>query len=220
MLAPLLDQMTTRDIGRRFTAQQAIKFLEEFSCGMSHEDLEQSPPPRTDLCNWMSYEEYDRWRYLPEDFLRNWGHLREPKPSSTIKLLRYICEFHWGRVVVQLIRSAINFGKATFAHWSWLAESMSTIFGIHRRVMMVVSWFNWNFNMVNACNTLIWIVDLVWRLSWDGHDGPTVYKRWKDWNLKTPRFALQWIIPNATSIPAYFANRYSHKDDLLSLIWA
>jgi hypothetical protein len=109
MFAPLLDRMTTRDISRRFTAGQALEFLENFASELSQEQL-QDPAPR-----WEPYlpphDKFDRWSGLPDTFIKEWGHFREPKLTFQIRLLRWICDYEWGYKLVQWVRQIIKFGK-------------------------------------------------------------------------------------------------------------
>ncbi|KAF8526725.1 kinase-like domain-containing protein, partial [Gautieria morchelliformis] len=76
MFAPLMDRMTTRDISRRFTASQALEFLESFASELTLEQLEFPAPP------WKPgqppYDKYDRWAGLPETFIKDWDNFREP----------------------------------------------------------------------------------------------------------------------------------------------
>ena len=109
MFAPLLDRMTTRDLKRRFTASQALEFLEDFASELTQEQLSSPPPP------WLGtaapYEPFDRWNGLPDKFIKDWSHFHEPKPSFWIKLLRQLCDHAWGYMFVQWVRRIIRFGR-------------------------------------------------------------------------------------------------------------
>ncbi|TDL23639.1 hypothetical protein BD410DRAFT_143397 [Rickenella mellea] len=106
MLAPLMDQMTRRDLSCRFTASQALKFLESFASQITPEVLQACPPP---YCyNDAPYDQYNRWRGLPEIFCRNWAHFRESPPPFQVRLLRHICEHSWGLKFVQVIRKLVR----------------------------------------------------------------------------------------------------------------
>jgi hypothetical protein len=115
MLAPLMDRMTTMDLDRRFTASQALQFLEEFTSNMTEEELLISPPPRSEL---VLYDEFDRWSGLPERFLMEWAHFREPKPPRSIRLIRCICTSDWGLSLVQLVRKAFRFGETMLRRYN------------------------------------------------------------------------------------------------------
>ncbi|KAF8526772.1 hypothetical protein JB92DRAFT_3227442 [Gautieria morchelliformis] len=67
MFAPLMDRMTTRDISRRFTASQALEFLESFASELTLEQLEFPAPPWN---HGHPYDKYDRWAGLPDTFIR------------------------------------------------------------------------------------------------------------------------------------------------------
>jgi hypothetical protein len=112
MFAPLLDRMTTRDISRRFTATQALEFLESFTSELTQEQLQDPAPPEKLFEH--TYENYDRWTGLPDTFIKEWGHFREPRLTFQIRLLRRICDHDWGYKVVQWIRHIIRFSKKGF----------------------------------------------------------------------------------------------------------
>ncbi|TFK21331.1 hypothetical protein FA15DRAFT_598045 [Coprinopsis marcescibilis] len=88
ILAPLLDMMTTRKIKWRFTAQQALDFLEEQLVHMSQAALQ---VPYSVSPDWTApYDEYDRWAHVPDGLARRWAAFREPKLPWRVKLLRWI----------------------------------------------------------------------------------------------------------------------------------
>ena len=107
MFAPLLDQMTTRDLNRRFTASQALQFLENFASELTQEQLQSPPPPWIGMI--IPYESFDRWKGLPDKFIKDWGHFRELKPSFQIRLLRQLCDHPWGYKFVQWVRRISRF---------------------------------------------------------------------------------------------------------------
>ena len=110
MFAPLMDQMTTRNISRRFTASQALEFLEGFASGLTREQLQSPAPPEVTVGR-ARYDGFDRWKGLPEKFIKDWGHFREPKPSFWIRFLCQICDYAWGYMFVQWVRKTIRFGR-------------------------------------------------------------------------------------------------------------
>ena len=75
-----MDRMTTRDFSCRVTASQALDFLESFASELTKEQLRFSMPPR--IGPWARYEHFDRWKGLPEKFIKDWRHFREPKPPT------------------------------------------------------------------------------------------------------------------------------------------
>jgi len=105
MLAPLIDGMVTRNIARRFTAAQALQFFEELCLQITHEQLNFNP-------GWHAAGQpfvfddirADRWRNLPDDFVRAWSHLREPKVPLRTRLLRRICQNIWCCNTIMLAR--------------------------------------------------------------------------------------------------------------------
>jgi hypothetical protein len=108
MLAPLLDQMTTCHIQRRFTALQALQFFDEHVYPSIPEDLLCCLPPPKSNSN-LLYDESDRWSQLPDDFVENWRHFQEPNLSQRTRLLREICAYRLGRAAVMFIRRIIGF---------------------------------------------------------------------------------------------------------------
>ena len=119
MLAPLIDGMVTRNVARRFTAAQALEFFEELCLQISQEQLSFNP-------GWHAagqpfvYDDIraDRWRNLPDEFVRAWSHLREPKVPMKTRLLCRICRNVWCRRTVMLIR-----------HFCRLIRNFSGFFG-------------------------------------------------------------------------------------------
>ncbi|KAF8481432.1 kinase-like domain-containing protein [Gautieria morchelliformis] len=111
MFAPLMDRMTTRDLSRRLTASQALDFLESFASELTQEQLQLPALP------WNPrnphYEDYDRWEGLPDKFMKDWGHFREPKPSFQIILVRQICDYAWGYKLVRWLRRIHRFWKSS-----------------------------------------------------------------------------------------------------------
>ncbi len=106
MLAPLLDGMVRRDVSSRLTAAQALDFFEQL---LPTADLEGCPPPppvtyldEDDGYAW--YETYDRWADLPDQFVRQWGHLREPPVPRATRILRWMCRRVWLASVIRGLR--------------------------------------------------------------------------------------------------------------------
>ena len=92
--------MITRDLSRRFTAPEALGFLESFASDLTQEQL-QLPEPSQEVPNRVTYEQFDRWKGFTEEFIRNWGHFCEPKLSFQIRLLREICSYPWGYIAIR-----------------------------------------------------------------------------------------------------------------------
>ncbi|KAG6817388.1 hypothetical protein H0H93_007297 [Arthromyces matolae] len=100
MLAPFFDKMVTRDVSKRFTAQQALSFLEE------------EVYPRTSVSQLnleVEKEDYilrDRWEGLDPAFLKEWAEYREPPLPLTTKFLYSICEYVWVLHTIASIRKS------------------------------------------------------------------------------------------------------------------
>lgn len=90
MLAPLLDMMTTRTIARRFTAAQALRFVEDIRRPLTAAQL--AMPHRGVGLPSGQYFEYDRWQHLPREFQVAWTAYREPPEPASRKVLRAV---HW-----------------------------------------------------------------------------------------------------------------------------
>ena len=103
-LAPLLDGMITRNVSARFTAADALAFLEDQYAELDDEQRHRMEPK----VNWetydSNYETHDRWTGLPPDLVRKWSHLREPKLPWTTKTLRWLCEYQWAQKTVRSLR--------------------------------------------------------------------------------------------------------------------
>lgn len=108
MLAPFLDRMVTRDIGTRFSAAQALEFFEEMVSNLDATQLAVVPAPLSSMSMTWTYDEYDRWAGLSEDFVKRWGHLREPPIPTKIKLLRFICQYRWAASMIRFVRRTVD----------------------------------------------------------------------------------------------------------------
>ncbi|KAG6819160.1 hypothetical protein H0H93_014774 [Arthromyces matolae] len=103
MLAPLLDKMTTWDVSQRFTAAEALTFLDEHvgPCTVSQDamiwDIPRDSYPKM-------HGTFDRWKDLRPDFVQKWSAYRETPTPLHIRLLRKICEPNWGYWLVRLFR--------------------------------------------------------------------------------------------------------------------
>ncbi|KAG6834927.1 hypothetical protein H0H93_006309 [Arthromyces matolae] len=99
MLAPFFDKMLTRDIPRRFTAQQSLDFLENVVYpGTSQEQLDlgvEKPPSEPCI---------DRWAGLDTNFVKEWAEYREPPFPLTTRMLRFIGEYPWVLHTIAFIR--------------------------------------------------------------------------------------------------------------------
>ncbi|KAJ3498913.1 hypothetical protein NMY22_g19557 [Coprinellus aureogranulatus] len=78
-LAPLLDNMTTKDVPRRFTAGEALLFFETH---LKETPIEALMKPYSSDIPTGSYEEYDRWSAIPSALAQHWAEYREPLHPS------------------------------------------------------------------------------------------------------------------------------------------
>ena len=114
MLAPFLDGMVTPDIEARFTAAEALAFLENFRRQRDAKVLAQRPIQRPNA-DYVPYDHWDRWAGLPGDFVREWSAYRIPPPSYRLRLLRMICEYVYGWHAVTFFRKLARRIKAIIA---------------------------------------------------------------------------------------------------------
>ncbi|KAF8886812.1 hypothetical protein BD779DRAFT_608479 [Infundibulicybe gibba] len=104
LLAPLLDQMTTHIVTRRFTAPEALKFCSFIRESLTVKELDTrlDPEPQRDgYCR-------DRWAHLPPDFVRTWSAYRESPPSYQIRVLRWIGCWDLGWRLLRFIRGFLR----------------------------------------------------------------------------------------------------------------
>jgi hypothetical protein len=113
MLAPLLDMMITFDIRKRFTAVQALQFLEGIYASLTPTELAARYPPLLRV----PVELYDRWQHLSPEFVQQWSVYRASRQvSNTTKLLRWICEFRTGYSAVQWVRRTLRLFSSITKH--------------------------------------------------------------------------------------------------------
>ncbi|KAF9003278.1 kinase-like domain-containing protein [Cyathus striatus] len=106
MLAPLLDKMVTRNIQDRFTACQALQFLEEMRAELTEQQL--AAPIDMTVHN-ENYEVYDRWMGLSAEFTARWTEYREPPMPRSTKILRAVCSYHpWLHHSIAWIRKRLH----------------------------------------------------------------------------------------------------------------
>lgn len=109
MLAPLLDRMLARDPDARFTAAEALAFLDEFHDGYRADGginvLQKWPLDRDHVDREVVVE---RWTGLPEEFVREWSRFREPPMSRTGRLLQAACEYDFISKLVRCARRVLD----------------------------------------------------------------------------------------------------------------
>ena len=107
MLAPLLDRMVARDPVLRFTAAEALAFLEDFHMRYTADDnrniLQQRPRELEQLLEARPKEPADRWSGLSDDFIRRWSRFREPPLPWRVRILMAACNYDF---VENLVRAA------------------------------------------------------------------------------------------------------------------
>lgn len=111
LIVPFVDRMITGNLEERFTASEALKFVEDCILGGSAELLNQ-PLERWDGTQTIPWDPdyYDKWVDLPADFVTKWGMYKAPKSSYRDLVLRRICtRVRGGYQVVKFIRSIYRF---------------------------------------------------------------------------------------------------------------
>ncbi|KAH8092587.1 hypothetical protein BXZ70DRAFT_445915 [Cristinia sonorae] len=90
ILAPLLDRMTTRNLAKRCTAEEALAFFEELTSAhpVTREKILFEHYERSRQV----YYDYDKWDGLPADFVAKWSEYREPPVPRWVLILRWVRE--------------------------------------------------------------------------------------------------------------------------------
>ncbi|KAF9565822.1 hypothetical protein CPC08DRAFT_815074 [Agrocybe pediades] len=79
ILAPFFDMLTTHKLQQRFTASEALAFLEDFYGTLSEEELnKQSSPGHFSV---LHYYKLDRWASVPPHLAKKWAIYKEPPLS-------------------------------------------------------------------------------------------------------------------------------------------
>ncbi|KAJ3506405.1 hypothetical protein NLJ89_g6885 [Agrocybe chaxingu] len=126
LLAPLLDGMTTRNIPRRFTASEALEFLEARLSEVPDKHLQQ---PFLAASQSGMYDRYDRWQHVPPDFAQKWAMYREPRLPVMTRFLRWLCSFEAMLHVIPFIRRTMS------SIWA-IPYQFITSAGLRGRVML------------------------------------------------------------------------------------
>ncbi|KAH7887245.1 hypothetical protein F5I97DRAFT_1828376 [Phlebopus sp. FC_14] len=104
MFAPFLDRMITRNVPTRFAAPEALSFFNDHVLpSVPPSTLDDHPPPK-DEYEFRTPEIYDRWVGLDPDFVKTWEAYRLPPLKWWTKVLRWICGYPFGLIMVQSIR--------------------------------------------------------------------------------------------------------------------
>jgi hypothetical protein len=107
MLAPLFEGMLLDDPQKRMTATEALTFFKDEvlpSIDDSTRGLSLSPDAYEDTIPW---NKYDRWSGLPYGFKQRWSQY-QCRPSLTIRILRWICQFDHVYYTVFWVRTRIH----------------------------------------------------------------------------------------------------------------
>ncbi|KAF8526663.1 kinase-like domain-containing protein [Hysterangium stoloniferum] len=119
LLAPLFDRMITSKLEERFTATEALAFLENLQSQLTPEQLN-SEAPKVDHDCCVGPWDPDlsaRWSELPADFVREWSSYRAPSPSLWTRILRMTVSFSWGFYANQAVR---RFIRLIYRSWDFM----------------------------------------------------------------------------------------------------
>lgn len=97
--------MTAPVISNRFTAAEALRFVNLIIESSSVEDLQSTPlkqtiVPVTDLSSY--------WKSLPQEFVWQWRHFRQPPISLFTRLLRWVCRYETCWRIVYTVRRCLR----------------------------------------------------------------------------------------------------------------
>ncbi|KIM38158.1 hypothetical protein M413DRAFT_247120 [Hebeloma cylindrosporum] len=102
-LAPLIDGMVNSHVPARFTAQEALNFLDEAQSEMTGDQLAESPDVTPQFV--LPFDEFDRWSDLPSSLIEKWGRYRECRPSRfATHIIHPLCMRPWGTSLVYYTR--------------------------------------------------------------------------------------------------------------------
>ncbi|KDR82381.1 hypothetical protein GALMADRAFT_151521 [Galerina marginata CBS 339.88] len=125
LLAPLLDKMTTRNLHSRFTASEALHFLEDMYSQLTPAELSAEFLREADIDrDYLRYYEYDTWKHVPPEFAAKWAAYREPPIPWTTTILRKLCQNTWIYHIVLRVRWFLSRLSSCYRHTtrknSWL----------------------------------------------------------------------------------------------------
>jgi len=93
LLAPLMDQMVTSNIQRRFTAAEALAFVEDIQSQLTPLQNSHPLPTKGDPQIWF---EIDKWTGLSDDFISKWSSFREDFYPPSKRILNWILQSETG----------------------------------------------------------------------------------------------------------------------------
>ena len=137
MLAPLFDRMTTHDLTRRFTADEALDFFQNEYSILREEQLNR---PVTPDCGGSSF---DYWDHMPPYLAEKWAHHRTPPVPLSYPVLRWLCKRRPMEHVVPWIRWLL-FSLVTFPRrvLKSLQTSFCPLFLRILKSLQVIFWSN------------------------------------------------------------------------------
>ena len=105
-LAPLLDGMATADLNKRFSAVEALAFLEAEKEKLTEDELnfrvDAAVASEARKHYWRTY---DRWAHVPPELKKRWHSYRMAKPSWFGRFIRRVIESsYYGAYMVYKIR--------------------------------------------------------------------------------------------------------------------
>jgi len=114
--------MVNSHVSDRFTAQEALTFLDDAQLEMTNDQLNERPSIRSQC---IPFDEFDRWSNIPPTLLEKWGRYRERPPSYIAKYIIYrLCLRPWGISLVyhtrQVFRHAFFVCKLPFRLVSYI----------------------------------------------------------------------------------------------------
>lgn len=102
LLAPLMDRMVTSNIRRRFTAAEALAFIEHIQSQITPLQHSQPLPEKGHPQIWC---EVDKWTGLSDSFKSEWSSFREDFYSPSKRLLNWMCRSETGYQFISWCRS-------------------------------------------------------------------------------------------------------------------
>lgn len=104
MIAPLFDRMMTANVKLRFTAREALEFLNNIEAQLS--ESQRRAKPELLSRNWR--ETGIRWKGLPEDFAKQWASYMNRPPSLWTRFLHWVCMYGWAYRIVSGFRRLVR----------------------------------------------------------------------------------------------------------------
>ncbi|KAI0363342.1 hypothetical protein BV20DRAFT_958483, partial [Pilatotrama ljubarskyi] len=106
LLAPLFDRMTTHILAERFTAEEALVFLDNITAQVS-EDA--SSAPVILKVDWSTCDDSGNyWYYTPPGFIELWSHYRTPQHGWSAHAVDALCTYQAGWSAVCYLRALLR----------------------------------------------------------------------------------------------------------------